>query len=229
MGKPVQQCMMIIKNAQSQIHQLLEGTDHVNNILEIDNLFRRLEFRFQSMGAVTEHEVITKKNDPFPPITSWMGEELKVDKTISRADINPEEADRVAYLKKVEALYTMMPEMTVDQVLNSYTLEDHVLVVRGVAKRAGVKDFDTREMNVPFIEDILLAIELKNEEKSGQDKIDKELSTQKTKTILTQEMIDADPDLVKWKAVPGDEMVIRERDGKKSLVKQKQKAAPAAK
>lgn len=227
MPKPVQELLQATDKLQRDFKRLLTGTEMVNSLLEFDNFFQRIKFRLTSMGAVTEPDIIKKEANEFPPITNFMGEDLTNGKQEILKDlIRPKEAEKQAFLYAVEKLYNELPTANPHSIINAYTLPEHILILRGVAKRAGVADYETRPMTVQFLEDIILGIGIKEEEKKLQGTVDdsiaklKNLDDQPNIIILTKEDIDGDPELQKWKAAVGDQLIIS-KDGKRKLQKAK--------
>lgn len=221
MAKPVESCLHLLVVARQEVNKLLTGTEHTNNLLEINSLFQRLETKFRFMGAVTEPEQNGKsKDEMFPPITNFMGVPIEISKKITRADLDPKEADKQKFRGDVKKLYDEIRDMQPDQVLNAYAMPEHKLVIRGVAKIAGVEDYESKEINIPFIEEIQMAIELKAEQGElikGIDKVSKPVTSSIT---LTEEAIAGDPNLQKMNAKPGDE-AISGADGKVTLKRNK--------
>lgn len=209
MVKPVESCLQIITKAKQEVNKLLTGTEHTNNLLEINSHFQRLEAKMRFMGAVTEPELNGKsKEEMFPPITNFMGKKIEVSKRVDRTQLKPKEDEKNKFRQDVQKLYDTIIDMEPSQVLNAHKLPEHIMIVRGVAKIAGVEDFDTKEMNVPFIEEIQLAVEMKGEQEVAQTKIDKAAGKKPVNTVeLTQEIIDADVNLQKMQAKPGDHAI----------------------
>lgn len=180
MSQPIHESLQLIKQTQQKVQVLLSGAEHNRNLLEINSLFERLKSRLVFMGGVLEPE--KPQNDTksqFPPITNFMGEEIKSEPKITQEDLNPDEHRKKIFLEKVSQLYKQITEIPPQSILNSYTLPEDVLVLRGVAKRAGVEGFGERPLNVAFIEDIILAIEMKNEEAGTLDRIDGQMQANK--------------------------------------------------
>lgn len=119
--------------------------------------------------------------DQFPPITKFMGEEITLPKKIKVEDLTPGEAERAIYVDKVTTLYSQIETMSPEGVLNSYTIPEDVLVLRGVAKKAGVEGYDEKPLNIPFIEEIVKGIQDKRNADAEQTKIDQQLSAQENK------------------------------------------------
>jgi hypothetical protein len=220
MSKSVQECLQIVQSAKKDVNQLLTGTEFVHVLLEVNQLFRRLEMRFEFMGGVVQAETATK-GKKFPPITNFMGEKIEVAQKITSAELNPKQAELEKLREKVQKLYGQIRDLQPPQVLHAYSLPEDQVIIRGVAKTAGVEGYNDREINAAFIEDIQMAVEEREEQLAKQREIDK--STQKPaaeEKVLTQADIDADADLIKWKAKPGD-LLTTDRNGKKIIKKQK--------
>lgn len=224
MAKPVQESLQAITTAKNTVNKLLTGTEHVNQLLEINGLFRRLETRLQFMGAVTEPETFKAKTsgkEEFPPITSFMGEKIVREKKISSDDLNPDETRKANFRDKVNKLYGTILNLTPHIVLNSYTMADDILVLRGVAKLAGIEDYKERELTAAFVEDIKKAIADKDEETELLSKVKGEAgktpdAKQPILIKATKQQIEASEYLKKHGVKPGDE-VLQHADGKYEL------------
>ena len=175
MSKPVQQSVSVIQGAKKQVNNLLSSPEFVHNRLELNSLFDRILTRLKFMGATLEPE--QKEQTGFPPIKNFMGEKIVKTARVAVGDLNPKEAEKKVYLDKVNSLYDSFLQTDPSSILKNYTIPEDVLVIRGVAKRAGVEGYDKRELNVSFIEDIALAIEVKEEERLKQEAIDKAAQT----------------------------------------------------
>jgi|GEM_PF-5407720 len=214
----INQALLVAQSAEREINNLLSEPVHAVNRLEIAANFRRIYMRLQFMGAVLETPKADingmMPKDPFPPITNFMGDEIRKADSVTVADLSPQESARQVFLAKVQKLWNDLPLMGVESVLMAYTLPEDILVLRGVAKRANVKDYDSRELNQEFIEDIILGIDIVNEEKGKQSLIDKNASKNALPVTLTEDMINADPELKKLKAKPGDILSMGEKGQK---------------
>lgn len=217
MGKPIQDCLIIIQSAKTDINKKLTGTENVHALLEINSLLDRLITRFEYMGGVVEPESVKGKVvDQFPPITNFMGQEIERTEPIKKDDLTPKEAQKNKFREDVKKLYGEIRNKTPEQVLNEFTIPEHVLIVRGVAKQAGVEDYQSREMNIAFIEEIQFAIQELEEADSKLQKIN--TAAGETKRELTEEDL-LDPEIKKLKAAVGDTLVI-DAQGKKSIIKE---------
>jgi hypothetical protein len=218
MAKPIQQASDLLKKCQQEINDLLKGPEYINNLVGINQHFERIKARLIHSGAVIEHDVKQTDAKQFPPIKNFMGEKIEVSEKNKTADLRPDEAQRREFVSKVDKLYNEIEAINPHTILNSYTTQNDILVLRGVAKKADVVDFKEAEINLAFVEDIQKAVKIKKENAGTQQKIDQ--NSKSTKSILTQEVIDKDPELQKRNAQPGDELEVFP-DGKMKVHKAK--------
>src|SRR5699024_7014201 len=66
---------------------------------------------------------------------------------------------------------TLSPE----GILNDYTLPEDQLVIRGVAKKAGIANYEDIELNIPSLEAIAQAIRENEKGEAQEKKIEQEL------------------------------------------------------
>lgn len=215
MSQAIQDSLQKIKQTQMEVNKSLGETDYRGNLLEINSLFQRLIARLVFMGGIENPDSAPKETN-LQPATRWMGRDIKQDKTTA-ADLNPDAEARKIFLAKVDKLYEQISFMQPSIILNSYTISDDIMVIRGVAKRAGVKDFESRELNTAFIEDIQAGIAAKKSEAALQRDIDDKSKGKGNEVTVTQDMIDSSKFLQKEKVKPGDK-VLQSVDGKYKLL-----------
>lgn len=215
MSHQIQDSLQKIKQAQVEVNKNLADTDYRGNLLEINSLFQRLIARLVFMGGI-EHPGDVQKERTLKPMTRFMGREIKQDKTAS-VDLDPAEHQKQQYLQKVNKLYDSIQFTQPSIILNAYTMNDDVMVLRGVAKKAGVEGYESKELNQSFIEEIQFAIAAKIEEALLQKNID-DKSKKGMEITVTQEQIDTSKFLQKEKVKPGDK-VLQLPDGKFKVLK----------
>ena len=216
MSHQIQDSLQKIKQAQVDVNKNLSGTDYRGNLLEINSLFQRLIARLVFMGAV-ENPNDKPQDRKLQPMTRFMGRDVKQDKT-SAADLDPNEHMKQQYLQKVTKLYEQIQFTAPSIILNSYTMTEDILVLRGVAKKAGVEGYESKELNNDFVEEIQFAIAAKIEEAQLQKNIDDKSKGKGTEVTVTQDMIDSSKFLQKEKVKRGDK-VLQLLDGKYKLLK----------
>ena len=216
MSHQIQDSLQKIKQAQVEVNKNLSETDYRGNLLEINSLFQRLIARLVFMGAVENPEA-PAKDTKLKPMTRFMGRDVKQDKT-SAADLDPTEHLKQQYLQKVNKLYESIQFTAPSIILNSYTMTDDIMVLRGVAKKAGVEGYESKDLNQDFIEEIQFAIAAKKEEAQLQKNIDDKSKGKGTEITVNQEHIDNSKFLQKEKVKPGDK-VLQLPDGKFKLLK----------
>lgn len=214
MSKPIQESLQLIKQAQMQVNKNLAAPEHNGNLLNINALFQQLISRLVFMGGILEPDTAEPKTK-LQPMTRFMGRELKKEKVTS-ASLDPDEDEKQKFFKRVDKLYNEICSIQPGIILNSYTIPEDITVLRRVAKEAGVPGFESKELNIAFIEEIQLAIK----EKKETDQLQKIVDTSAKKgneVTVTQEMIDSSKFLQKEKVKPG-EKVLQMLDGKYKLL-----------
>lgn len=139
----------------------------------INNLTNRLSFAIgRNANSGNENKV------QFKPVTNFMGEKVKLVKPVEKEDLTPDEQMKHDFREKVDKLFKEFRTITPEGILNSYTLPEDVIVVRAVAKKAGVPDYDTKEMSLQFIESISKALDAKDKAVKEDDEIEKKLQAE---------------------------------------------------
>lgn len=177
MNTPMKDALALVKQCQIETNQKLTEANLPLVKLEINKLFERIITRLGFSGAVVEPENGKKETgNKFPPIKSWMGREVTRAPKVTLEQLTPAEADLNQVRDNVRKLYNSFLKRKPDEILRSHKLPEDILILRGVAKWAGVEDYETKDLNIPFMEDIALAIMEKQDLEKKQDKFQKELS-----------------------------------------------------
>jgi hypothetical protein len=177
MAKPIQQAIDIIKEARAEINKLLSEPETRHNLLEINSHFTRIESRLSFMGGILEPEKKNGSKNRFPPMTSFMGTKLDTVKPLKNDDLTPSEERRKKFIDRVNKLWNEIGNLNPENILTSYRIEDDIMVLRGVAKRAGINDYETRDLVKDFVVEIQEAVEKKKKENAKQKDIDQKVKT----------------------------------------------------
>jgi hypothetical protein len=166
----------VINAAKKEVLEILSGPEHASLSLatgpQLDSIVKRLYFMAGATPEVDQAPV-----NQFPPITNFMGEEITYPKMVAVEDFEATATEKDVFLDKVDRLYKEFTSIPVDGILNSYTLPEDVLVIRGVAKTAGLEDYQDAEINSAFVEKIAKAIAEKDAETAKQKEIDAQLKS----------------------------------------------------
>jgi hypothetical protein len=182
MAKPIQQAIEVVRQAKTEVNKLLSAPETNHNLLEINSHFTRIETRLSYMGGILEPEAKTKSTGKrFPPITTFMGAKLETSKPITNDDLTPGEERRKKFIGRVNKLWNEISNFNPETILTSYRIETDVMILRGVAKRAGIKDYESRELTTEFVTDIQAAVEKKKKETGKQKEIDRNVKGDKSK------------------------------------------------
>ena len=227
MSLPVKEVYELLKATKQTVNQLLNEPKYILNLLEFNAGFEKMFKRLEFMGGVLEPKSELRQSDGsrrFKPIKSFMGDPIVRGQMLNAKspELSPDEVTKKQFVEKVNLLFGRLPAMSANALLNSFTIDEDRTVLRGVAKRAGVKNWQDGVINEDFIEDIKIGIGIKNEDAATQARIDanvqrqEELRNTKTTTvihpsirILTQEdFIGAPEMLTELGAQVGDQLEI---------------------
>jgi len=105
------------------------------------------------------------------PVTRFMGEDIKRPEVIKTEDLTPKELEIKLFLEKVEKLsdYIKETDATPASIIEAYSMDSDKLVIRGVAKKAGLENYKTGNIDEQFIADIRSAF-LANDEEAAKVK-----------------------------------------------------------
>ncbi len=171
MDKPIQDALAIAKQAQSDINEILADPLHVNNRLTLNGFFDRIFKRLEFMGAFLEPQHVQLPTQRFGPIKKFMGKDIVRAQVVTDKHLNPKQAEINILKSKVERLYAEFDALGHAAVLRSYTSPEDVRVVRGVAKYAGVANYENAQMNVDFMKAISEGIKRVEELKAIERKL----------------------------------------------------------
>jgi hypothetical protein len=145
----------------------------------LDEMLNRLHFL-----AGTAPVIPANAEPMFKPLTEFMGEPINAPQPLKKEDLNPSDAERLIYVDKVKRLYEEIDTLATDAILNSYTIPEDVMVLRGVARLASknssrpVEDYEDRPIDEAFVEDILKAKAARIADAKEQAAIDRKLKEQ---------------------------------------------------
>lgn len=177
-----------LTEVKDHLHEILTEPEHSSILLYAKGALGAMINRFHFLAGTTPTASTTEQ---FPPVTNFMGEELTLPKPIKPENLSPDELERDLFVDKVNRLYATIQTIPVDGVLNSYTLPEDQLVIRGVAKRAGLEGYEDREINPAFISDICDAIKAKDARSVQETQIEAELANQTKLAGLQPQLQDA--------------------------------------
>lgn len=144
-----QKAFDILKQAKIDVLAVLDdklhGTVGITVGVGLDNLINRLSH----LTGMLDNYSMQIQTD-FPPITEFMGEKLEFAKDIKAEDLSPKELEKKRFNEKIDRLEAALPNMSNDLIIE----DQETLVIRGLAKRAGLENFRNGEVDHQFINDI---------------------------------------------------------------------------
>lgn len=147
----IETAIKLLVDTKEELSELLGDENHllmVNFISNFDRMIGRLDF-ISSRSSMTPLGQVD-----FPPITNFMGEELNVTKKVDVEELEPDDSDRAKFAQKVSDLQKNLPAISNEKILESYVVKEDQLVIRGVAKRAGLPNYKEAEINGTFLDEI---------------------------------------------------------------------------
>lgn len=173
---PVAHVIEILNQATDECRDILSAPEHGSFALMVAGTIKTLISRLSvSSGGVTA----SADAPALKPITNFMGEEISLPKKVTVADLKPDDAEKQAFIARVNQLYGVFNTIAPEGILNDYSRQEDIYVLRGVAKRAGVEDYADHEVNLGFIEVIGEAIKTKEANAKEQADIDSKLADDK--------------------------------------------------
>lgn len=148
----------ILVDTREQINTLLEGT---NDILRV-NFTTKFDQMINQIGFINGHgaSISSPKRKVLQPLTEFMGEPMvkKISKKVTTTMLSPEDERKQQFKKDVEDLAVAFHTLTNEQILESY--KNNSIVIRGVAKNAGLEKFRPEEVQITtsFLDDIRTAL-----------------------------------------------------------------------
>ncbi|WPV66296.1 hypothetical protein [Chitinophaga sp. LS1] len=174
-NSPIAEALDMLNEADGYFKTLLK--DHPSVLLFVCSGLLKIRNRLAGMtGGSVNSDVVPEHQ----PITNFMGEEVTYGKKIEQADLTADEADMQAFRDRVSQLYVQFDTISPEGLVHSATIPEEQLIIRGVAKLAGVDDYEDREIDEDFIEDIAIAIMQKKADAAQQAAIDKQLEEDNT-------------------------------------------------
>lgn len=193
MPKPVQESFDVLTTAKEKINAILKvDPNSVMTLLAINTLFERIEARLRLFGSVADPVAEQAKGNPLQPMKTFMGKIITRTKPLDRSLTTPKQEHVARIANLVDQLEVGILKLNPHSILKAYTSPDSLLVLRGLAKRAGMADFKERAIDVKFIADIknALNIRLKVQEKielQDTGDVENELQEDRLQQIVKEE------------------------------------------
>jgi len=184
----------ILLDARVKILELLQATPYTNLQVSVDNNFNQLiNFFRHTTGASASTPEVNSTNF-FEPLHSFMGDPIHASTAIDITLLTPKAKDTEVLRQKVLQLEASIDNLDNDVVMNSYALPEDELVLRGLAKKLAIADYETRSIDYDFINAIRTAVVTNKTLEQKEDMLNnatadnqtsKKLSTNKSKKKLS--------------------------------------------
>lgn len=144
---------------------------------QLTRLHSQLQFLVGGSDRVT---VVPSASTKLEPITEFMGVPINRAKPVTQSQLTPKEQEKALLQEKADRLEESIHTLENENILDSY--KNDVLPIRLVAKRAGLEDFKTAEINGTYLDEIRSAMksqaEYEAKQREEQAKIDEAANKQ---------------------------------------------------
>ena len=168
--KNFKQALEVLEDAKSQVKEILTGDEASSILLRITaGLNTGITALSHASGSANTAFATSTETKP---ITSFMGKKIgKPAAVVTEDQLSVSDHEKKVFIEKVESLYEAIEIMDSFEVLKNYTIPEDVLLIRAVAKKSGVADFETGELTVDFIEAIKVHKAIKDIEAAEKKKV----------------------------------------------------------
>lgn len=208
MKEKYQKAFEVLSKALKEVDDILKGTPlYLIVITSLTKIVNRLS-RHTSNSLVSNNS--EKKSKPLTKIMGQAIPQRKVNDTVPSVELS----DKELFKEKVEAYFLEFPTLSTESIFNRLIGPLDAAVLRGVAKKAGVQDFETHDINVSFVEKIQKGIKALSDLDEQELEIEQQLK-EELENISKQvdEQSDLDEDDIEEKLI-------------KELEQQTKKSAP---
>lgn len=179
---------MISKDTFLQAHQILTHTiEELHTVLgdfpavqlQVGSQLGRIQSRLAFLAGHSSTKTATSS---FGPLRQYMGQALPENKEISPDQLTTQPDEKELFIRKVDQLYQQIDTLSPESLLDNYNHPEDHIILRGVAKRAGVETYEDDQITVSFIEKIATAKKNKSAATNIDQRIEKELKEQKERS-----------------------------------------------
>lgn len=168
--KNFKQALEVLEDAKSQVKEILTGDEASSILLRITaGLNTGITALSHASGSANTAFATSTETKP---ITKFMGKAIeRKDSNVSQEQLSIDEQEKQIFIDKVNNLYERISGLDSVEVLKIHTIPEDVLALRGVAKKAGVADFESAELDVKFIDTIKAKIAINKAEGAATGKV----------------------------------------------------------
>lgn len=145
-----------IDTARTEIAELVSNDPNLNNIhMRVDKHLQLLSNQVKAIIGVSP-ENTTSATVEFAPLVKLDGEDItgEIPTDVNDSDLNIKENEIIVLKEKVLRFEESLSQRTDDEVLAAVITTDDILVIRGLAKKANVNEYDTAEIDLAFVQAI---------------------------------------------------------------------------
>lgn len=170
----IQKASILLITAKDEIKTLLGEEYHMLNLTietGLTALINRLSFVAGLSTTVTQDTAAM-----FPPVTNLMGQVIGKAEKVESAQLSAKEEARQQLIQKIDSFLGQLPALETAKILENYVTKEDLNAIRGAAKRVGIADWKTADVNAEFVELIRTAQKSQAEEAAGKKDLEEELT-----------------------------------------------------
>jgi hypothetical protein len=168
-----------LQNVRSAISKLYaEHPDAHMIALSIDSTLNKLTNQVGFAVGVQQNPDTLKAaaKQQFEPVSMFMGEPISFKSALNVDDITVDRSEIEVFREKVDSLYMTIEAIPSEKVVTQYAGSAEMeTVLRGVAKKAGMQNYDSEAITVGYVEMVKKAIDDKNKESLMQQNAEAQL------------------------------------------------------
>lgn len=144
------QAFHLLTETKIKMLELLQSTPYTNLQVSVENNLNQLINFFRHTTGLS---VSTEENNlnSFEPITTFMGESIHAPTAIDVTLLTPSLEEKELLKQRILQLESSIEQLDNDVVINSYALPEEILVLRGLAKKLQLADYETKSIDYDFI------------------------------------------------------------------------------
>lgn len=154
----LQRAIEVLQKAREEVLELLGdnfGVVQITLSTTFDRLINNLAFLSNGQPTGSPVRVV------YEPVTSFFGEPIDIPQRVTPEQLLPKEEEKSRFLSKVNDLQDNLQYLSNARIIEDYVTKEDQNAIRGVAKRAGLPDFKTAEINEDFMNRIRAGLKAK--------------------------------------------------------------------
>lgn len=162
--KALKKAVDLLKQTNDAIKEMLSHNDLMSiRAFTETNTLKNINYLGALMGNAPELGDIHKLAD-YGPVTQFFGKEISRERVITKADLTPQQQEKLRFFAERDSLYEQFLTLTDDQLINKCNQPGGENIIRSIAKKIGMDNYKKRPVDILMFEDIRTHIREETEE-----------------------------------------------------------------